>query len=136
LALRVGDGHAAFALEAAQPFEDGDLVLLHQEVHAFGELVDNAILALHHFVKMELETFDADAKFSRVADQIVNVRGVQQLFGGNTATQQTSAAEVFIFFDNGGFQTNLGGADGGDVTARPRANHCDIKFFRNGLFSH
>src|SRR6202008_445502 len=47
---RVSPRHAAFAFEPAGAFENGDLVLPHQEIDAFGELAYNLVLAGHDLV--------------------------------------------------------------------------------------
>src|SRR5262245_510434 len=80
---------------------------------------------------MELESFNTDAEFLWIGDQVVNVCGMEKLFGGNAAAQKTGTAEVFIFFDNSCFQSNLCGTDGSDITSGSRADHGDIKLFRH-----
>ena len=52
---------------------------------------------------------------------------MQILFGRNAAAQQTGAAQIRVAFDDRGFQPDLCSADRSGITARPRANYCDIK---------
>ena len=53
----------------------------------------------------------------------------EQRFARDAADVQTGAAELLVLFDNGGLQSELPGADGGDITARSGADDDDIKFF-------
>src|SRR5262245_45294655 len=82
---------------------------------------------------MQFEALDTDAEFRRVVDQIVNMGGMEQLFGWDAASQQTRAAEVFIFFDDRCFQTDLRSPDGRHITSGACADNCDIKSFRHSL---
>src|SRR5215510_2723186 len=97
--------------------EDGDLVLFHQKFDAPRQFRYDLVLALHDLVEMEFETFDTDAEFLWIGNQIINVGGMKKLFGGYATSQKTGAAEIFILFDDRCFQTNLCGADGSDITS-------------------
>ena len=53
----------------------------------------------------------------------------EQSFAWNAADVQTRAAELLFFLDKRCLQSELTGPDGGDITARSRANDNNIKFF-------
>ena len=50
---------------------------------------------------------------------IINIRVVQQHLGGNAADVQAGAAQVWIFLHHDGLQSQLTGANGRHVSARP-----------------
>ena len=48
---------------------------------------------------------------------------VEQGFGGNAADVEADAAELGILFDDGGFESVLGGAHGGRIAAGAAPDH-------------
>src|SRR5947207_15841183 len=56
------------------------------------------------------------------------MRVLEQRLRRNASPQQTGAAERFLFFDDGDCESQLGGADGGDVPAGTGADHDDVVF--------
>ena len=91
-------------------------------------LLDDLVFAREHRGPIDFYVFDFEAEFLGALEIVVNVRVVQENFGGNAADVQASAAEKGIFFDDGGFQAPLRGADGGDVAARSAADDHEIVF--------
>ena len=74
--------------------DDGDLVLLHQELKALGVLVDDGGLALEHAVPIELRSADAvDAEFGRVLEVVPDFGVEEQRLGGDAADVEAGAAE-------------------------------------------
>jgi len=59
------------------------------------------------------------------------MRGVEQSLGRDAAAKPACAAEprAWFFLDDRGFQTELSGTHGGDVTARSGAYDDDVKLF-------
>src|SRR5262249_22951283 len=56
----------------------------------------------------------------------VQLAGVEQGLGGDAADVEAGAAQRGTLLDDSGLQAQLGGADGGDVAARPRPDHDDV----------
>ena len=54
-------------------------------------------------------------------------RGEERL-ARDAADVETGAAEFLVFFDDGGLESELGGADGGDIAARAGADDDDVEF--------
>ena len=50
--------------------------------------------------------------FGRVLEVLPDVGGVQQRLGGNAADVQAGAAQLGVFFNDGGFEAVLAGANG------------------------
>ena len=104
-----------------------DFVLLHQELETLGVLGHDLRLALLDGGPVQLAGVDAfDAEFFGVF-QVVPEFGVeQQRLGRDAAHVQAGAAEHVVFFDEGGFQAVLAGADGGGVASRTAADDGDV----------
>ena len=68
--------------------------------------------------------------FGFVFEDVNQFRVAEQSFGWNAADVEANASPVF-FFDDSRLQPELPGADGRDVTARPRAQYYNIVFFRH-----
>jgi hypothetical protein len=52
--------------------------------------------------------------------------GVEEGLGGDAADAEAGAAEAVFFVDAGGFEAELGGADGGDVSAGASADDDEV----------
>ena len=63
-----------------------------------------------------LPTNDAKS-VEAVIDLLEHFRGVQQGLGGNAADIEAGAAMRLALFHHGGFQAELGGANGADIAA-------------------
>lgn len=95
-----------------------NLVLLHQEGNAIGALLDHRIFVLHRTGQLEANVLDHDAKPLGFFHLFEQIGAVEQRFGWDTTDIQTHAAER-IDLDNRRLHTELGGADGSDIAARP-----------------
>ncbi len=117
--------------------QDGvDLVFTHQEGHAFGEAFGHPATALDNARKIDLNPGYLDAEFGRGLDQLQHFGAAQKGFGGNAAPVQANSTKIFFFY-NGSFQTELGGTDGGDISAGPASNDDDVKIHtRRFLVGH
>lgn len=58
------------------------------------------------------------------------MRAVKKSLGGDTAHIQAGAAKSSTHFDTGGFQAQLAGLDGSDVSAGPAADDDDVVLFQ------
>ncbi len=128
-----GAGQAAITLDPIH------LVLLHQELDALGVLGDDLVLAVAHQREIETRVLAVDALFGGVQEPLPDVRGMQESLGGNAADVQTGAAQLGIFFDDGGLQAVLARANGRRVASRATAqdNHviCHFIFSLAGSLS-
>ena len=61
------------------------------------------------------------------------VAGGEKRFARDAADVEAGAAEFFIFFDDGGLESELGGADGGDIAARTGADDDDVEFIHGKM---
>ena len=129
------DVDAAVAGQPRRAFDPVDPVLLEQELDAFGQTGDDAIFPRLHLRHVDRDArragarrsvADRDAPVFRVLHDLQRMRMLEQRLGRNAAHQQARAAERFLFFDDGRFQTELRGANGGDVAARPRTDDDDV----------
>ena len=114
----------------AEAFEGRHLVSLHQCAHAAGQRFHDLLLALLHLIKIDIDAADDDAVllrfFFRENEMIARS---QEGFTWNAAHVQTSAAEILVLLDHGGFETELSRPDRGDIAARSRTNDYEIKSF-------
>ena len=98
---------------------------MEQEFHATGKLGYDSVFARNHFRRVEFDVADADAVFGKIMLRSMEMfAGLQQGFGRNAADVQAGTAQrgrvacfVDACIDTGGFETQLGGADGGNVSA-------------------
>ncbi len=128
LGARVADDFNRVGIDQlAEALEHLNLVLLHQVLHAAGQLVHDFTLALHHGGEVELDLAGDDAVRGETFLRKVEVlAGGKQRLAGNTADIETGAAEGLVFFDDGGLETELGGADGGNVAAGTATNDDEL----------
>ena len=68
------------------------------------------------------------APFLRVLHDLERVRVLEQRLGRNAAPYQARPAERLLLLDDRDRETELRGPDGGDVAARPCADHDDVVF--------
>ena len=114
--------------QAAVAVEDGDLVLLHQEVKTLGVLDGDVVLALDEVVPVELRRVDAvDAVAAGVLEVVPDLGREEHRLGGDAAPVQAGAAELVGLFDEGDLQAVLRGADGAGVAGGAAANDDQIK---------
>lgn len=87
------NSHSVFIGEGTRSLEIFHVVLLEQKFNAFCQTVDGSVLCLHHLLQVELDVADLDsAVFGVVEDLVVQVRIVEEGFGGNAADIQTCPA--------------------------------------------
>ena len=76
--------------------------------------------------------FHFEAEFGGALEVVVDFGVMQEHFRGNAADVQAGAADVGIFFDDGGLQPILPGANRGDVPARSAADNHQIILGQTG----
>ncbi len=111
-----------------------DLVLLEQEHDAVVVLLDDLVFAREQLGDIDGEALDLDAVLRELVTGVVVVfRGRQHRVGRTGAVIGTGAAERGLavgrrrFVNARGFQSELGGADRGDITAGTAADDYDVK---------
>lgn len=123
-----GDADFALAFEHTESLQDGYLVGLHELGDATAELADGAFFAGHEFADIDGEVGQVDAVIGgTMTGKVKHLGGVEECLAGNAADVEASAAEGFVFFDEGGFEAELGSANGGDVTAGAGAEDDEIE---------
>ncbi len=123
------DVNFASANEFGGTFDDFDLVLLHQETDALCQTRADLAAAFVGGGVIQFEIIKTKAVFFCAGTQGVSDLGVmKQGLGGDAAHVQTNTAQP-LFFNDRGFQTQLGRANGGDITTRTSSNDNNIKFF-------
>jgi hypothetical protein len=131
------------ANESTVPIEQGDLVLLEQPLDAAGQLLDDAVLAREHPGHIDRRVADADALIGKaVAGFLEEVRGVQQRLGRNATNVQAGAAKtrlalwisIGIRFTAGDIETELRGADGGNVATGTTTDNKNVKLLGHDRF--
>ena len=100
-----------------------DLVFLHQVGDATGQLADDLALPLHHGGEIDLDFAGDQAVGGKAFPREMQVlRGSEKSLAGNATHVEAGAAKRLIFLYNGRLEAQLGGADGGDITAGTAAN--------------
>src|SRR5262249_39944827 len=109
-----------------------NLVLLHQEAHAFDAAVGHLPASAVCFAIIEVDRpFDIDAEgLGFVLEDVNQLRVAEQRLGWDASDIEANAAPI-LFFDDSRLQPELSGADGRYVTAWPRAQHDNIVLFRH-----
>src|SRR5262249_3238269 len=123
-----GDADGGGGQQAAATHEDRDLVLLLEEVEETLVLaVDDLQRALEGGVVVETDVAaDLAAEFLGLLDLIEAVGRLEESLGRDAASVEAGAAE-FDLFDDGDVETELLGADGGDVAAGAAAEDDEIE---------
>ncbi len=126
LPLFVGDFDGVGGDQLGLAHVDVDLVVLQQVADPLGQPLGDLAAALDRLGVIQFQVVEGEAKgAAAVMQQFGDVGVFEQRFGGDATHVQADAPDP-LFFDHGGFQSQLGGADGGDIPARPGANHNDI----------
>src|SRR5437764_10944638 len=90
-------------------------------------LINHLGLALLDCRPVQLAGADAFyAKFLGIFQVVPNLSVEQQRFRRNAAHMQACAAEIRVLLNESGFQAVLARADGGSVSGRAAANHCNV----------
>ena len=122
---------AIFTGKRSSTEQAGYFVFLEQEFHAAGQFGHDGIFALNHFGRVEFYVADSDTVFGKLVLRSVEMfAGLQQGFGRDTTYVQASTAQcrgiacfVNACINASGFETQLRGTDGGNVSARACTNH-------------
>jgi hypothetical protein len=114
-------------LQLRRSLDDLDLVLLHQEGDALVHLGRDAARPLDDGVEVKRGAGRRQAVVLQVRQALVFLAGLQQRLGGDAAPVQADAAQI-LTLDDGRLQTQLAGADGGDIAARAGADHDEVEF--------
>src|SRR5215218_452726 len=121
LDLRAVDGYLALARERGGPLDVLDLVLLEQARDAARERLDDLLPALEDLAEVDGAVRDLDPVVVGLVDLRQHVGDAQEGLGGDAGVVEAAAADG-VLLDHGGAHSELGGADGGDVAARTRAD--------------
>src|SRR6266550_4714971 len=120
------DLHLLPGLHHARALDDGDLVLLHEELDALRVLITHTARAFHRDAVVGLDAARLDAEVLRLLQQVGDVRGMQQGLGRNAADVDTHAAQ-FVLFHHRRAEAELGAANGADVARGSAAQDDDIE---------
>ena len=103
---------------AAPALHPLDFVFLEKKLDALGVFLDDFFLARDDVGPVDLQPADFKSQLRAVLEIVVDLGVVQQHLGGNATDVQAGAAEERVFLHHHGFQAQLAGANGGDVTPR------------------
>ncbi len=121
--------HFAWLGDGAEAGKSRDLVALHERAHPASEGFHDLVLAREHGREVEADFVEHDAVlggFFFREDEMV-ARSEERLARDATDVE-TGATELRVFFDNGGFESELGGANRADVAAGAGADDDDVEF--------
>ncbi len=123
------DLHFARLGDGAEAAKSSDLVAFHEGAHAAGEGFHDLVFARQHGGEVEADLIEDDAVFGgflfREDEMIARS---EERFARDAADVEAGAAEVGVFLDEGGLESELGGTDGADIAARARADDDDVEF--------
>src|ERR671921_2674684 len=121
--------------EASYSVVDGDLVLLHQALHAAPELVDDLFAALGGLRVVELYLADLDPEVFAVSGVVQEMGRLEQCFGRDAAYVQARASEMpaLPLLDEGYAHPQLAGPDRRYVSRVPAADYYEVEVFRHLL---
>ena len=131
----LADGHFAVLGQGGEAFDDIDIVLFQQELHALAHLIGDTAAAAHHRLKVGAGGgIQHNAVIFSVFHIVIDLCRFQQSLGGDTAPIEADAAQ-FATFDDGGFQIQLAGTDGRHVTSGATPDNDDIVFHSCLIFN-
>jgi hypothetical protein len=82
----------------------------------------------HELANVDRRIIDLNAVgFSSVGGEMKHFGGMQEGFARDAANVQAGAAQVFVFFNQGGFESELSGANRGDVATGSGSDYNAIK---------
>jgi hypothetical protein len=122
------DRHAAGRRYRSKTLERRDLVALHQHFHAAVHGLHDLVFTGEHLRQIEPDGLQDDAVLGGflLRENIMIARSEKRLTR-DAPDVQAGAAEVLVFLDKGGFEAELGRADGSHVTAWARADDDDVE---------
>src|SRR4029077_17331798 len=107
--------------------DDLDLVLLHKELHALVQLVDDRVTSGGDLRVVVSDLVGADPELgSSGRHPVVQLRRLQQGLGGDAADVEAGAAEL-VLLDQGDLQTELGSPDRGRIAAHAAAQDHNVE---------
>ena len=101
--------------------EDGDLVLLEQELCAPPELVHHRLLALQHRGPIDLHAVGLEAEHTGGANLVRQLGGMEEGLGRNAAPMQAGATDLLLL-DDRDLEPQLGSTDGADISGGAAAD--------------
>jgi len=114
----VSDLHLPRRRDRPPALEPGDLVFLEQKFDALCVALDHFVLIGEHLWPIDRGAFALQAHLGEVVFGLMQGVGrMQQRFGRNAADIETGTAQSLAALDHGGFQAELGAADGTDIAA-------------------
>ena len=118
---------AGVALQGGGAGDVLDLVLLEQERDPARQALDRIDTLPVHRRKVEAHLVDLDAQLCQrsACCFVIEFRGMEHRLGRDAPDVEADAAPV-LGFDDGGVQSELGGADGGDISAGAGTEHDDV----------
>src|SRR5215211_4660738 len=121
--------------EAAYTVVDGDLVLLHQALHAAPELGDDLFATLRRLGVVELYLADLDPVVFAAFDVVQQMGRLEQCFGRDAAHVQACPSEMpaLPLLDEGYAHTQLAGPDRRYVSTVPAADYHEVEVLRHLL---
>ena len=107
--------------------DDLDLVLLHQALDAFPELVDDSLAPGRYALVVGLYSIDLQSELlGPVLDAVVELGRLQHRLRGDAADVEAGAPEL-AGLDHGGLEPELAEPDGGRVAAEAAAEHDNVE---------
>src|SRR5690242_679885 len=114
IVIHADPARAFIAAPALNPF---DFVFLEQKLDALGVFLYDLVFAFEDIGPVDLHAADFKTQFAGILEVVVNVGVVQKHLGRDTTDVQACAPEVRVFLHDNGFQTDLAGADGRDISS-------------------
>src|SRR5439155_7930502 len=108
------------------PLHDLHAAAVEQDLHAARELLHHLVLALDQHRPVDARLAYLDAELLGPADLLEEVGGHDPRLGGDAAPVEARAAQL-VPLDHRGLETELGGADGGDVAPGPGADDDQVE---------
>ena len=118
----VGDGDAMGAGEFGNAANDVHFAPFGHAGKAAGEFFDDAFFVLAQVVHADFRRVKLDAGVGDAVRFFDDFADVQQGFGRDAADVQADTTEGLVALDQGDFQAEVGGAEGGGVTGRACAD--------------
>ena len=100
-----------------------------------GECGHRFLLLRHHDRQVKSNVIKLDSSLLQIGrvSLMVEVAVVEQRFGGYAADVETGAAQSGVLFHADGLHAQLGGFDGGDITAGTGTDHHLVEKLISGV---
>src|SRR5262249_35930112 len=120
------DGESAALFDVGRAAYDPDAVGLHETLDAVHQLIDHMVPTPAGCPEVEAESIGDHPEIGTALKDGVELRGLEHCLGRDAAADQASSTQP-VLLDDGGARSELGGSDGGHVTAWTAADDGDIK---------